>query len=133
MIAKECRDNNIDLSKKGYIIDKKRMENGLFFDEDYFENLLAEIREIRLSERRFYQKVTDIYATSIDYDKKSPMTIDFFKKVQNKMHYAVSNNTAAEIIYNRVDSKEDYMGLRTWKNAPKGKIISQMLLLQKII
>ncbi len=73
-------------AKKGYIIDKKRMENGTFFDEDYFEELLAEIREIRLSERRFYQKITDIYATSIDYDKKSPTTIKFFKKVQNKMH-----------------------------------------------
>ena len=75
-----------EFSKKGYVIDKKRMENGTFFDEDYYEELLAEIREIRLSERRFYQKITDIYATSIDYDKKSPTTIKFFKKVQNKMH-----------------------------------------------
>ena len=85
-------------AKKGYIIDKKRMENGTFFDEDYFEELLAEIREIRLSERRFYQKITDIYATAIDYDSSSPITINFFKKVQNKMHYAVSHQTAAEII-----------------------------------
>lgn len=92
-----------EFSKKGYIIDKKRMENGTFFDEDYFESLLAEIREIRLSERRFYQKITDIYATSIDYDSKSPTTIKFFKKVQNKMHYAVTHQTAAEIIYNRAD------------------------------
>ena len=76
-----------EFSKKGYIIDKKRMANGAFFDEDYYESLLAEIREIRLSERRFYQKVTDIYATSVDYDKKSPTTIKFFKKVQNKMHF----------------------------------------------
>ena len=88
-----------EFSKKGYIIDKRRMENGIFFDEDYFESLLAEIREIRLSERRFYQKITDIYATSIDYDSKSPTTIKFFKKVQNKMHYAVTHHTAAEIIY----------------------------------
>ncbi len=80
-----------EFSKKGYIIDKKRMANGAFFDEDYYDSLLAEIREIRLSERRFYQKVTDIYATSVDYDKKSPTTIKFFKKVQNKMHFAVSN------------------------------------------
>lgn len=76
-----------EFSKKGYIIDKKRMENGTFFDEDYYDSLIAEIREIRLSERRFYQKITDIYATSIDYDRKSPTTINFFKKVQNKMHF----------------------------------------------
>ena len=86
----------IKFAKKGYIVDKKRMENGIFFDEDYFESLLAEIREIRLFERRFYQKITDIYATSIDYDRNSPMTNIFFKKVQNKMHYSVSHQTAAE-------------------------------------
>ena len=112
-----------EFSKKGYIIDKKRMENGTFFDEDYYDSLLAEIREIRLSERKFYQKVTDIYATSIDYDKKSPTTIKFFKKVQNKMHYAVSHQTASEIIYNRVDSEKENMGLTNWKNAPSGKIL----------
>ena len=106
-----------EFSKKGYIIDKKRMENGTFFDEDYFDSLLAEIREIRLSERRFYQKITDIYATSIDYDKKSPTTIKFFKKVQNKMHYAVSKQTAAEIIYNRADAEKENMGLTSWKNS----------------
>lgn len=100
-----------EFSKKGYIIDKKRMENGTFFDEDYYDNLLAEIREIRLSERRFYQKITDIYSTSIDYDRKSPTTIKFFKKVQNKMHYAVSKKTAAEIICDRSDSQKDYMVL----------------------
>ena len=100
-----------EFSKKGYILDKKRMENGTFFDEDYFESLLAEIREIRLSERRFYQKITDIYATAIDYDSKSPITVKFFKKVQNKMHYAVTHNTAAEIIYNRADSEKENMGL----------------------
>ena len=98
-----------DFVKKGYIIDKKRMENGIFFDDDYFESLLAEIREIRLSERRFYQKITDIYATSVDYDSKAPTTIKFFKKVQNKMHYAVSKQTAAEIIYDRADSKKDFL------------------------
>lgn len=94
------------------------MKNGAFFDEDYYESLLAEIREIRLSERRFYQKITDIYATSIDYDRKSPITIKFFKKVQNKMQYAVSHQTAAEIIYNRADSKKNYMGLTTWLVCP---------------
>lgn len=92
------------------------MANGAFFDEDYYESLLAEIREIRLSEGRFYQRVTDIYATSVDYDKKSPISIDFFKRVQNKMHYAVSKQTAVEIIYNRVDSEKEHMGLTFWKN-----------------
>lgn len=112
-----------EFSKKGYIIDKKRMENGIFFDEDYFESLLAEIREIRLSERRFYQKITDIYATSIDYDRKSPTTIKFFKKVQNKMHFAVTHQTAAEIIYNRADHTKEHMNLTTWKNSQDGKIL----------
>ena len=120
-----------EFAKKGYIIDKKRMENGIFFDEDYFESLLAEIREIRLSERRFYQKITDIYATSIDYDRKSPTTIKFFKKVQNKMHYAVSHQTAAEIIYNRADSAKDHMGLTSWKNYPSGKILETDVVIAK--
>ncbi len=118
-------------AKKGYIIDKKRMENGTFFDEDYFEELLAEIREIRLSERRFYQKITDIYATSIDYDSKSPITINFFKKVQNKMHYAVSHQTAAEIIYNRADSEKENMGLTSWKHSPDGKILETDVVIAK--
>ena len=81
---------------QGYVLDKERMKNGSFINQDYFDKLLAEIREIRLSERRFYQKITDIYATSIDYDRNSPITIIFFKKVQNKMHYSVSHQTAAE-------------------------------------
>ena len=118
-------------AKKGYIIDKKRMENGTFFDEDYFEELLAEIREIRLSERRFYQKITDIYATSIDYDSKSPTTIKFFKKVQNKMHYAITHQTAAEIIYNRVDSEKEHMGLTSWKHSPEGKILETDVIIAK--
>ena len=120
-----------EFSKKGYIIDKRRMENGAFFDEDYYDSLLAEIREIRLSERRFYQKITDIYATSIDYDSKAPTTIKFFKKVQNKMHYAVSHQTAAEIIYNRVDSEKEHMGLTTWKNSPNGKILETDVVIAK--
>ena len=118
-------------AKKGYIIDKKRMENGTFFDEDYFEELLAEIREIRLSERRFYQKITDIYATAIDYDSKSPITINFFKKVQNKMHYAVSHQTAEEIIYNRADSEKEHMGLTSWKHSPDGKILETDVVIAK--
>lgn len=120
-----------EFSKKGYLIDKKRMENGTFFDEDYFDSLLAEIREIRLSERRFYQKITDIYATSVDYDSKSPTTIKFFKKVQNKMHYAISHQTAAEIIYNRADSEKEYMGLTSWKNSPNGKILETDVVIAK--
>ena len=120
-----------EFSKKGYIIDKKRMANGAFFDEDYYDSLLAEIREIRLSERRFYQKIADIYATSVDYDSKSPTTINFFKKVQNKMHYAVSHQTTTEIIYNRVDSEKEHMGLTNWKNSPNGKILGTDVVIAK--
>ena len=120
-----------EFSKKGYIIDKKRMANGAFFDEDYYDSLLAEIREIRLSERRFYQKITDIYATSVDYDKSSPTTIKFFKKVQNKMHYAVSHQTAAEIIYNRANAEKEHMGLTSWKNSPDGKILETDVVVAK--
>lgn len=116
---------------QGYVLDKERMKNGSFIDKDYFEKLLEEIREIRLSERRFYQKVTDIYVTSIDYDPKSPISIDFFKKVQNKMHYAVSHQTAAEIIYNRADSKKENMGLNNWKNSPNGKIMKSDVIIAK--
>lgn len=108
---------------RGYIIDKKRMENGSFIGEDYFEHLLAEIREIRLSERRFYQKLTDIYATSIDYNVNAPTTKLFFQKVQNKIHYAVHGHTAAELIVERADSQKEHMGLTTWENAPHGKIV----------
>ena len=99
------------------------MENGSFLGEDYFEELLEEIREIRLSERRFYQKITDIYSTAMDYDKDSPITKEFFSKVQNKLHFAVSHQTAAEIVYDRADHTKQNMGLTTWKNAPNGKII----------
>ena len=108
---------------RGYVIDRKRMENGTFIGEDYFEHLLAEIREIRLSERRFYQKLTDIYATSIDYNRDAPTTRAFFKKVQNKMHYAVHGHTAAELIIDRADAQKEHMGLTTWENAPDGKIL----------
>ena len=108
---------------RGYVIDKKRMENGSFIGEDYFEHLLAEIREIRLSERRFYQKLTDIYSTSIDYNLDAPTTRLFFKKVQNKMHYAVHGHTAAELIVERADAEKEHMGLTTWENAPHGKIV----------
>ncbi len=108
---------------RGYVIDKKRMENGSFIGEDYFEHLLAEIREICLSERRFYQKLTDIYSTAIDYNRDAPTTRLFFKKVQNKMHYAVHGHTAAELIVERADAEKEHMGLTTWENAPHGKIV----------
>ena len=99
------------------------MENGTFLGEDYFEHLLAEIREIRLSERRFYQKLTDIYATSMDYNKDAPTTRLFFQRIQNKMHYAVHQHTAAELIVERADADKEHMGLTTWENAPHGKIV----------
>jgi len=108
---------------KGYVLDKKRMENGVFLGEDYFERLLEEIREIRLSERKFYQKVTDIYATSVDYNKDAPTTKDFFAKVQNKLHFAIHGHTAAELIMQRADSSKDHMGLTSWEKTPNGKIL----------
>jgi hypothetical protein len=108
---------------RGYVLDKKRMENGTFLGEDYFEHLLAEIREIRLSERRFYQKLTDIYATAVDYNRDAPTTKLFFKMIQNKMHYAVHRHTAAELIMERADAEQEHMGLTTWENAPDGKIV----------
>lgn len=112
-----------DFAIKGYVIDKKRMENGSFLSEDYFEHLLAEIREIRLSERRFYQKITDIYATSLDYSPDAPATKEFFAKVQNKLHFAIHGHTAAELIMNRAKSEKENMGLTTWENSPDGKIL----------
>lgn len=116
---------------RGYVIDRKRMENGSFIGEDYFEHLLAEIREIRLSERRFYQKLTDIYATSIDYNRDAPTTREFFKKVQNKMHYAVHGHTAAELIMNRASAEREHMGLTTWEKAPDGKIVKTDVVIAK--
>ena len=112
-----------DFSIRGYVIDRKRMENGTFLGEDYFEHLLSEIREIRLSERRFYQKITDIYATAMDYDKHAEETRSFFAKVQNKLHYAVHGHTAAELIWERADARQEHMGLTTWEKAPEGKIV----------
>ena len=104
-----------DYAIRGYVIDRKRMENGTFLNEDYFEHLLAEIREIRLSERRFYQKITDIYATSLDYNPDAPTTVEFFAKVQNKLHYAVHGHTAAELIVERADAQKEHMGLTSWR------------------
>ena len=108
---------------KGFVLDDERLKNGQIFGTDYFEELLERIREIRASERRFYQKVTDIYALSSDYDKNAPITKDFFATVQNKLHWAITGKTAAEIIYNSADATKLYMGLTTWKHAPDGKIL----------
>ncbi len=110
-------------TKQGYMLDKERLINGQIFHEDYFEHLISEIQEIRASERRFYQKITDIYATAVDYSLDSQITRDFFATVQNKMHYAVHGNTAAEVIVDRADHNKEHMGLTTWRNAPKGKIV----------
>ena len=120
-----------DFTLHGYVLDKKRLENGTFFDEDYFERLLDDIREIRLSERRFYQKVTDIYALSFDYDKDSKTTKDFFKKVQNKLLFASTSHTAPEIIYSRADGKKENMGLTSWANSPQGKILKSDVIISK--
>ncbi|MCI5719395.1 MAG: virulence RhuM family protein [Bacteroidales bacterium] len=116
---------------RGYVLDKKRMENGSFIGEDYFEHLLAEIREIRLSERRFYQKLTDIYATAVDYNQDAPTTRLFFKMMQNKMHFAVHGRTAAELIVERADAEQEHMGLTSWENAPNGKIVKTDVLIAK--
>ena len=112
-------------SVRGYVIDNDRMKNGAFLDEDYFEHLLDEIREIRASERRFYQKITDIYSTAMDYNVNAPTTKEFFAVVQNKLHFAMHGHTAAEIIISRADADKQHMGLTTWKNAPDGKIVKR--------
>ena len=112
-----------DYAIRGYVLDKERLKNGVFFSKEYFENLLAEIREIRASERKFYQKITDIYVTAMDYSVDAEITQMFFANVQNKLHFAIHGHTSAELIVERADSKKDQMGLTTWKNAPHGKII----------
>ena len=112
-----------DFSIRGYVMDKERLKNGAFLNEDYFDHLLEEIREIRASERRFYQKITDIYATAMDYSKDALTTKTFFKTVQNKLHFAIHGKTAAELIIERANAEKENMGLTTWRNAPKGKIV----------
>ena len=112
-----------DFSKKGYVLDKNRLINDQVFSKQYFDELIAEIQEIRASERKFYQKITDIYATAVDYDSSSPTTKSFFAGVQNKLHFAIHQNTAAELIMKRADARMENMGLTSWKNAPYGKII----------
>lgn len=120
-----------DFAIRGYVIDKERLKNGAFLSKTYFENLLAEIREIRASERNFYQKITDIYSTAMDYKTDDAVTQTFFASVQNKLHFAIHRHTAAELIVSRADSKKERMGLTTWKNAPSGKIIKTDVVVAK--
>ncbi len=118
--------------KKGFVLNTELLKNGPKFGKDYFDELLVKIKEIRASERRFYQKITDIYKEcSYDYDKNSDTTKEFYKNVQNKLHFAITGMTAPEIIYNRVDSKKNHMGLQTWKNAPDGKILEMDVVVAK--
>ncbi|MCT7482359.1 virulence RhuM family protein [Aliarcobacter cryaerophilus] len=116
---------------KGFVLDKKRLENGSFLGQNYFDKLLEEIREIRLSERVFYQKLTDIYSTSVDYNKDDETTKNFFAKVQNKLHFAIHGQTAAELIFNRANSQKEKMGLTSWDNAPDGKILKSDVTIAK--
>ncbi|OIO99687.1 MAG: cell filamentation protein Fic [Bacteroidetes bacterium CG2_30_32_10] len=116
---------------KGFVMDDERLKHGKHFGQDYFDELLERIRDIRASERRFYQKITDLYALSIDYDKDSQQTKDFFAAVQNKLHWAISGQTAAEIIYSEADATQLYMGLKTWKEAPNGKIFKSDVTIAK--
>jgi hypothetical protein len=112
-----------DFAIRGYLLDKERLKNGAFFNEAYFDHLLEEVREIRASERRFYQKITDIYALAMDYDPNSEMTLQFFATVQNKLHFAIHGHTAPELVMERADHTKDRMGLTSWKRAPHGKIL----------
>jgi hypothetical protein len=120
-----------DYAIRGYVLDNERLKNGAFFSKQYFEDLLAEIREIRASERKFYQKITDIYATAMDYSVAAETTETFFATVQNKLHFAIHGHTAAEIILERADARKERMGLTTWKNAPHGKIIKPDVVVAK--
>lgn len=120
-----------DFAIRGYVLDKERLKNGSFLSKTFFDNLLAEIREIRASERNFYQKITDIYVTAMDYKSDDTVTQTFFASVQNKLHFAIHGHTAAELIMNRANSEKERMGLTTWKNAPSGKIIKTDVVIAK--
>ena len=120
-----------DYTIQGWVMDKERLIKGHMFTDEYFERQLQQIREIRMSERKFYQKVTDLYSTAFDYDKDSKTTQLFFRTVQNKMHYAVHRHTAAELIFDRADSEKEHMGLTTWENAPDGKILKADVVIAK--
>jgi len=117
---------------KGFVLDDERLKNGRYFGKDYFRELLERVRSIRTSERRIYQKITDIFAEcSIDYDKSSEITKGFYAMVQNKFHFAIHGHTAAEVIYNKVDRSKPHMGLSTWKNSPKGRLLQSDVIVAK--
>ncbi len=120
-----------DHTIQGWTMDVERLKKGHMFTDEYFDRQLQQIREIRLSERKFYQKVTDLYATAFDYDKNAKTTRLFFQTIQNKMHYAVHRHTAAELIVERADANKEHMGLTTWENAPDGKIFKADVLIAK--
>lgn len=120
-----------DFAIRGYVLDKERLKNGVFLNQEYFDHLLAEIREIRASERKFYQKITDIYSTALDYNSDDVISKKFFATVQNKLHFAIHGNTAAEVIMNRASSNKEHMGLTTWKNSPHGKIVKTDVVIAK--
>ena len=120
-----------DFTLRGYVLDDIRLKNGAYLSKQYFKDLILEIRDIRESERNFYQQITDIYATAIDYDLQSPTTKTFFATVQNKMHFATHGHTAAELIVNRANHQIDFMGLTTWKKAPDGKILKSDVVIAK--
>jgi hypothetical protein len=120
-----------DFAVKGYVLDDVRLKNGSFLSPQYFKDLILEIRDIRESERNFYQQITDIYSTAMDYDSHSKTTKDFFADVQNKLHFSVHGHTAAELIMDRADHKKDHMGLTTWKKAPEGKVLKSDVVIAK--
>lgn len=120
-----------DFALRGYVLDKERLKNGALLNKGYFDDLLAEIREIRASERKFYQKITDIYATALDYDANAETTQLFFATVQNKLHFAIHGHTAAEVIVERADSTKEKMGLTSWRHAPHGKILKPDVIIAK--
>ena len=120
-----------DFAIRGYVLDKERLKNGAFLSREYYDHLLAEIREIRASERRFHQKIADIYATAMDYRAEAETTQTFFATVQNKLHFAIHGHTAAELIVERANSKKERMGLTTWRNAPRGKILKPDVVVAK--
>ena len=120
-----------DYTIKGWVMDDERLKRGTYLTEKYFDEQLERIREIRASERKFYQKITDLYATAIDYDKDSAATKRFYATVQNKMHYAVHGHTASELIVERADHTKEHMGLTTWKNSPDGRILKSDVTIAK--
>lgn len=120
-----------DFTLRGYVLDDVRLKNGAYLSKQYFRDLILEIRDIRESERNFYQQITDIYATAIDYDLHAPTTKTFFATVQNKMHFATHGKTAAELIVDRADHQKDHMGLTAWKKAPDGKILKSDVVVAK--